>query len=183
MSTFVALLRGINVGGHNAVAMSDLRDLVTDLGFAGATTLLQSGNVVFKATGKTSNALESLLEKETAKRLGVSADYIVRNANEWAKVVAANPFSREAREDPSHLVVVSLKTAAAEKSVNTLRASIKGRETIHGVGKHLYIVYPDGMGTSKLTGTVIERALGSRGTARNWNTVLKLLALSQKPEL
>jgi uncharacterized protein (DUF1697 family) len=94
MSTFVALLRGINVGGHNAVAMSDLRELVTDLGFAGATTLLQSGNVVFKATGKTSNALESLLEKETAKRLGVSADYIVRNANEWAKVVAANPFSR-----------------------------------------------------------------------------------------
>jgi uncharacterized protein (DUF1697 family) len=67
--------------------------------------------------------------------------------------------------------------------VNTLRASIKGRETIHGNGKHLYIVYPDGIGTSKLTGTAIERALGVRGTARNWNTVLKLLALSQKLEL
>jgi uncharacterized protein (DUF1697 family) len=183
MSIYIALLRGINVGGHNAVAMSDLRDLLTDLGFAGATTLLQSGNVVFKATGKTSNALESLLEKETAKRLGVSADYIVRNANDWVKVIAANPFPKEAKEDPSHLVVVSLKTAAIEKSVNTLRTSIKGRETIHGDGKHLYIVYPDGIGPSKLTGTAIERALGVRETARNWNTVLKLLALSQKLEL
>jgi len=180
MSIYIALLRGINVGGHNAVAMSDLRDLLADLGFAGATTLLQSGNVVFKATGKTSNALESLLEKETARRLGVSADYIVRSANEWAKVVAANPFPNEAKEDPGHLIVMSLKTAAPAKSVSALAASIKGRETVHAVGKHLYIVYPDGMGTSKFTGALIERIVGSRGTARNWNTVLKLLALSRE---
>jgi len=180
MSIYIALLRGINVGGHNAVAMSDLRDLLADLGFAGATTLLQSGNVVFKATGKTSNALESLLEKETARRLGVSADYIVRSANEWAKVVAANPFPNKAKEDPGHLIVMSLKTAAPAKSVSALAASIKGRETVHAVGKHLYIVYPDGMGTSKFTGALIERIVGSRGTARNWNTVLKLLALSRE---
>ena len=116
MPNYIALLRGINVGGHNAVAMSDLRGLFADLGFAGATTLLQSGNIVFKATGKTSNALESLLEKETARRLGVSVDYIVRSASEWAKVVACNPFPKEAKEDPGHLIVMSLKKAAPAKS-------------------------------------------------------------------
>jgi uncharacterized protein (DUF1697 family) len=183
MSIYVGLLRGINVGGHNAVAMSDLRDLLADLGFAGAKTLLQSGNVVFKATGKTGKALEGLLEKEMAERLGVSADYIVRSASELARVVAANPFPKQAKEDPGRLIVVFLKAAAAEKTVNALRASIKGRETMHGDGKHLYIVYPDGMGTSKFTGTVIERVLRSRGTARNWNTVTKLLALSRELEL
>jgi uncharacterized protein (DUF1697 family) len=180
MSIYIALLRGINVGGHHVVAMSDLRDLFVDLRFADVTTLLQSGNVVFKAAGKTGNALESLLEKETARRLGVSADYIVRSANEWAKVVAANPFPKEAKDDPGHLIVMSLKTAAPAKSVSALEASIKGRETVHAAGKHLYIVYPDGMGTSKFTGAVIERVVGSRGTARNWNTVLKLLALSRE---
>ena len=180
MSTYVALLRGINVGGHNAVAMSDLRDLLTDLGFAGATTLLQSGNVVFKATGQTNSALESLLEKETARRLGVSADYIVRSANEWAKVVAANPFPKEAEEDPGHLIVMSLKSAVAAKSVEALQVSVKGPETVRGSGKQIYIVYPEGMGRSKLTGTVIEKKLGSRGTARNWNTALKLLAVSRE---
>jgi len=183
MPNYIALLRGINVGGHNAVAMSDLRDLLTDLGFAGATTLLQSGNIVFQATAQTSTSLESMLEKETAKRLGVSVDYIVRSASEWAKVVAANPFPKEAKEDPGHLIVMSLKTAAPAKSGSALEASIKGRETVHAARKHLYIVYPDGMGTSKFTGALIERVVGSRGTARNWNTVLKLLALSQKSEL
>jgi uncharacterized protein (DUF1697 family) len=180
MSIYIALLRGINVGGHNAVAMSDLRDLLTDLGFAGATTLLQSGNVVFQAAGKTSNALESLLEKETARRMGVSADYIVRSANEWAKVVAANPFPKEAEEDPGHLIVMSLKSAVAAKSVESLQASVKGPETVRGSGKQIYIAYPEGIGRSKLTGTVIEKKLGSRGTARNWNTALKLLALSRE---
>jgi uncharacterized protein (DUF1697 family) len=180
MPNYIALLRGINVGGHNAVAMSDLRGLFADLGFAGAATLLQSGNIVFKATAQTSTSLERMLEKETAKRLGVSADYIVRSASEWAKVVAANPFPKEAKEDPGHLIVMSLKKAAPAKSGSALESSIKGRETVHAAGKHLYIVYPDGMGTSKFTGALIERVVGSRGTARNWNTVLKLLALSRE---
>jgi uncharacterized protein (DUF1697 family) len=178
MSSHIALLRGINVGGRNLVTMSQLRDLFADLGFAGATTLLQSGNVVFKCNGQTADALEKLLEKETASRLSVSAEYIVRSAAEWAKIVAANPFPDEAKADPSHLVVMFLKAATTPKDVKSLQASIKGPETVEGRGKHLYITYPAGIGTSKLTGSVIEQKLGVRGTARNWNTILKLLALS-----
>jgi uncharacterized protein (DUF1697 family) len=181
MSNYIALLRGINVGGHNAVAMSDLRDLLANLGFAGATTWLQSGNVVFNAAGKTTNVLEGLLERETGQRLGVSVDYIVRKANEWAKVVAANPFPKEAKNDPSHLVIMFLKTAPPATSVNVLQESVKGPEIIQADGKQLYLVYPKGIGTSKLTGTFIEKKLGIRGTARNWNTVLKLLGLSREP--
>jgi uncharacterized protein (DUF1697 family) len=182
MSAYIALLRGINVGGHNSVPMSKLRDLFADLGFSGAKTLLQSGNVVFDGDGRTGKALEELLEKETAKRLGVSADYLVRSAAELAKIIAANPFHKEANADPSHLLVVFLKTAATPAGVKALQASIKGPEVIHARGKHLYIVYPAGIGRSKLTGALIEQKLASRGTARNWNTIQRLLALSNEAE-
>lgn len=181
MPNYIALLRGINVGGHNKVAMADLRELVASLGFAGATTWLQSGNLIFNGGRKTSTVLETLLERETAKRLGVTVDYVIRNTAELAKVVAANPFPKEAESDPSHHVVVFLKTAVAAKEVKELQDSIQGQEVVRGEGKHVYIIYPAGIGTSKVTGTLIERKLGTRGTARNWNTVLKLLALAGEP--
>lgn len=180
MYTHIALLRGINVGGRNQVAMSDLCDLFGDLGFAGVTSLLQSGNLVFMNERRASVELERLLEKETLERLGVAADYIVRTSTELGRIVARNPFPKEAKNDPSHLLVMFLKTAPTAKNVDALHASIKGPEVIRRDGKQLYVVYPAGIGRSKLTGTSIEQKLGSRGTARNWNTVLKLAALSKK---
>jgi uncharacterized protein (DUF1697 family) len=177
MSIHVALLRGINVGGHTLVAMSDLRALLEALGFTGAKSLLQSGNLVFESARHTSAELERLLEVETASRLDVTVDYLVRSADEWEAVVASNPFPDEAKRDPGHLLVMFLKSAPQTKDVQALQAAIKGPESIHAEGKHLYVVYPAGIGRSKLTNTLIEKKLGVRGTGRNWNTVLKLAAL------
>ncbi len=182
MPVHIAFLRGINVGGRNSVPMADLREMVGGLGFTGAKTLLQSGNLVFAAASKSDSALEKQLEQETKKRFGVAADYVIRSEKELAKVVAVNPFPKEAKADPSHLVVMFLKSAASAKDVQALQEAIKGREVVHGDGKHLYIVYPDGIGTSKLTNVVIEKKIGTRGTARNWNTTLKLLALAGQSE-
>jgi uncharacterized protein (DUF1697 family) len=179
MAVYVALLRGINVGGHNPVAMADLRKLLGDLGFSGVRSLLQSGNLVFQSERPAGADLARLLEQETARRLNVSADYIIRTAAQWKKIVARNPFPREAKADPGHLVVMALKSAPPTRSVSALKASFKGPESIRHDGQQLYIYYPAGIGRSKLTGTLIERSLGCRGTARNWNTVLKLLALCE----
>src|SRR5262249_41088628 len=142
MPTHIALLRAINVGGRNSVAMSDLRGLLEELGFEGVTSLLQSGNLVFRAKQKSGEALERLLEKESAARLGMSADFLVRSAAEWAKIVDRNPFPKEAKADPGHLVVMCLKAAPQATSVKELQASIQGRETIRHDGKQLYITYP-----------------------------------------
>jgi uncharacterized protein (DUF1697 family) len=179
MSTHIALLRGINVGGHKQVAMSDLRTLLQVLGFAGVRTLLQSGNLIFRSDRSTGAALERVLEVETAKRLQVSVDYLVRSAREWKTIVAANPFPDEAKRDPSHLLVMLLKKAPQKDNLNALRAAVKGPESIRSEGKELYIVYPAGIGRSKLTHALIEQKLGLRGTGRNWNTVLKLAALCE----
>src|SRR5260370_20147967 len=157
----IALLRAINVGGRNQVAMSDLRDLLGVLGFAGAKSLLQSGNLVFESDRRTSAGLERLLEVETAKRLGVTADYLVRSAAEWETIVARNPFPSEAKRDPSHLVIMFLKAAAQAKDVQALQAAIQGPESVRAEGKHLYVVYPAGIGSSKLTNILIEKKLAT----------------------
>jgi len=176
----IALLRGVNVGGHHPVAMSDLRDLLTGLGFDDARSMLQSGNLVFRSDTQAGADLELLLEAEAEKRIGLHADFIIRSAKEWKEVVARNPFRKEAERDPSHLVVMFLKAAPNAKDVKAVQAQIAGPEIIHGDGKHLYIVYPAGIGKSRLTNAIIEKKLGIRGTARNWNTVLKLAALAHQ---
>jgi uncharacterized protein (DUF1697 family) len=177
MTVHIALLRAVNVGGATSVAMSALRDLAAQLGLEAPRTLLQSGNVVFRSDAWPAE-LERLLEEETARRLGLRTDYFVRSAAEWRAAIDANPFPGAAARDPGHLVVMALKDAPEAEAVAALQAAIKGRETVSAVGRQAYIVYPDGIGRSRLTIRLVEGKLGTRGTGRNWNTVLKLATLA-----
>jgi uncharacterized protein (DUF1697 family) len=177
MTSYVALLRAVNIAGGSVVAMSDLRRLLTDLGFNDARSLLQSGNLAFKANATEAAKLESRLEAETEKRLGLKTAYFVRTHEDMEAVVAGNPYPTEAQRDPGHLVVVFLKEAPKAGAVEVLRAAIKGPEVVQAKGRHAYIYYPNGIGHSRLTGAVIDSRLGTQGTGRNWNTVLKLAAL------
>jgi uncharacterized protein (DUF1697 family) len=180
MTTYVALLRAVNLGAHNAVAMADLREFLATLGLREPTTLLQSGNAVFRSGKASPAALERLLETEATRTLGLTTGFFVRRAREWREIVAANPFSDEAQRDPAHLVLLCLKAAPAPAAVARLQASIAGREVVRAVGRQAYVVYPDGIGRSKLTIRLIEKQLGTTGTGRNWNTVLKLAALTRE---
>ncbi|WP_342237736.1 DUF1697 domain-containing protein [Inquilinus sp. OTU3971] len=176
MTTWIALLRAVNVAGHAPIKMADLRALAAELGFAArARTLLQSGNLVFAGKGK-AEELERTLQQALEQRLGLGTEVFVRSAADWAGAIARNPFPEEAESDPSHLVLLPLKQAP--KAVAALQAGIAGREQVRTDGRHAYITYPDGIGRSKLTMAVIEKKLGTSGTGRNWNTVLKLAALA-----
>jgi uncharacterized protein (DUF1697 family) len=175
----IALIRGINVAGHKMIAMADLRVMFEALGLSDVKSLLQSGNLVFNSSGpRTCDAAEVLLKDQARKQLSLDADFFVRTAKEWNALVKGNPFKREATADPGHLVLMCLKDAPDKKAVKALQTAIVGRETLRAEGRHLYIVFPDGMGRSRLTTALIERTLQTRGTARNWNTVLKLHALT-----
>lgn len=175
----LALLRAVNVAGHQIIGMAHLRAWLTRLGFADVRSLLQSGNLVFKGGAKSSAQLERMLEAAAAKQLKLETDFFVRSAAEWQEVIAHNPYPAEAERDPGHLLVMCLKDAPAAAAVRALQAAITGRETVRTWGAHAYLVYPDGVGRSRLTIALIERTLGSRGTGRNWNTVLKLEAATQ----
>jgi len=178
MTTYIALLRAVNLGPHNKIGMSDFRDLLSALGMQGVQTLLQSGNAVFQSDVRGGSELERLIEKALAKQMRLETDVLVRSQKEWKAIVAANPFPKEARQDPSHLLVVPLKDAPASAAVGALQAAVAGREVIRVVGRCAYIVYPDGIGRSRLTSALIERKLETRGTGRNWNTAVKLESLA-----
>jgi uncharacterized protein (DUF1697 family) len=177
MQSYVALLRGINVGGHNKVMMAELRALAAAIGLEEPRTLLQSGNLVFDAKPGSSASYEKLLEEAATDRLGVTVDFIVRSAREWSAIVTKNPFPAEAKSEPGRVVVMAFRTKLATAAVAELEDAIVGDERIHAIDRQLYIFYPDGMGQSRFTNTLIEKKLAGRGTARNWNTVLKIQAL------
>lgn len=174
----VALLRGVNMAGHKVVGMADLRAWAEDLGLRDVRTLLQSGNLIFRSAAKTGAALEAVLEAAAKRGLGLETDFHVRTGAELRAIIARNPFPRAAERDSAHLVVVFLKVAPAAADVAALQAAIPGREEIEADGRQLYVVYPDGIGTSRLNAAMMDRTLKTRGTARNWNTVLKLAGLA-----
>lgn len=178
MTTFIALLRAVNLAGHNRLSMADLRDFFVALGMQDVRTLLQSGNVVFASGRRSCSALEQLFEREATKQLGLQTSFLVRTAAEWKAIIADNPFPEEAKADPSHLLVVCMKHAPTRTSVAHLRKAITGRERVAVKERQAYFVYPDGIGRSRLTIAVVEKHFGTGGgTGRNWNTVLKLGAL------
>jgi len=179
MTTYLALLRGVNLGPHRRLSMHDLRTVVTKMGMSGVQTLLQSGNVVFQCAARKPASIERDMEAAIVKALKLETVVHVRTADEWQEVIAGNPFTKEAKADPGHLLLTCLREAPSAKSVAELQAAITGREVVRAAGRHAYIVYPDGVGRSKLTPAMLDRKLGAGGTARNWNTVLKLRALAE----
>ena len=178
MTIHIGLLRAVNLPGHNKIGMADLRALLTALGMQDVRSLLQSGNVVFRNGVHTAAQLERLLEQAAAKRFGLETDFFVRTTADWKTMIAGNPFPEEAERDPGHLLVMFLREAPKPEDVTALQKAITGREVVRTKGRHAYVVYPDGIGRSRLTNALIERKLGTRGTGRNWNTVLKLRALA-----
>jgi uncharacterized protein (DUF1697 family) len=177
MTDYIGLLRAVNLPGHNRVAMAALRELLLGLELAEPRTLLQSGNFVFSGDARSPAVLERLLEAEAVRRLDVSTDFFIRTAEQWAEIVAGNPFPAEARRDPGRMVVMVLKARPSAEALRELPGWLTGPELVRVQGRHGYIVYPGGIGRSRLTAPLLEKRLGTRGTGRNWNTVLKLAAM------
>jgi len=172
MTTFVGLLRGVNVGGRS-ITMASLRDLVGSVGGRDPETVLNSGNVVFDHGGPARD-LDRRLERAALDQLQLTTSVLLRTAREWPAILRQNPMQREARDDPGHLLIVFLKSPARGDRVAELQSQIRGRERVRVAGRQLFVAYPDGIGRSPLTLERIERAVGTQGTARNWNTALRI---------
>lgn len=180
-TVYISMLRGINVGGNKKIKMDALRGLYESLGMAGAQTLLQSGNVVFKSDLTDRPALIQQLEAGIEQRFGFHSTVLLRTLGEWRDVVSRNPLPAD-QADPSKLVVMFLSDSPTQDAVDALKKTYTGPETIQIAGKEAYLYYPDGQGRSKLTNGLIERKLDVSGTVRNWNTVTKLLDLATRLE-
>lgn len=179
MVATIAMLRGVNVGGNKRIKMERLRALCRSLGLANPQTLLQSGNVVFDAGTRSAETVRTSLEAAIEAEFAFRAAVLIREAVEMAAAIGLNPFEREAIDDPSHLLVMFLQAAPAGDAVERLRAGHVGPEKIAVRGREAFLYYPAGIGRSKLTNAVLEKGLGVSGTARNWHTATRLLAMAE----
>ena len=185
MPTHVALLRGVNVGGRNRVAMADLREVVTSLGHTDVATYIQSGNVVFTSTEPDTGSLAAAFERAIAEVLGVRPRVVVVPRHELAQVIADNPYPDETNLKCLHAVFRSEDMGADEVAAVAAavqRAREKGsRDEAQVVGRILYLRTPDGLGRSELAAQLSRSGgaldSGSAGTMRNWATATKLLAM------
>ena len=178
MPTYVALLRGINLGSHNKVPMPALRTLIEDLGYEDVTTYIQSGNVVL-STKESATKVGTAIRKAIAKKFGIDVAVVVRTHQQMKKVVDANPFAKKAK-DAGHLHVVFLADKPAAANIKALTSADWGADEVAVKGTEAYLHLPNGYGRAKLNNMLVEKKLGVAGTARNWRTTAKLLELSSR---
>ncbi len=175
----VALLRGVNVGGNNRVPMAHLRELLLDLGYEDVRTHLQSGNAVFTAGATPPEDAAQEIEGQLARSLGLSVRVLVRTAADLARVVSANPLPAAVAE-PSRFLVTFLSAPPDPDLLGELDP-VDFEPELFGFGeRELYVWCPEGVRTLKLSYAFLERRFGVVATARNWNTVTRLLALARE---
>jgi len=178
MAAYAAFLRAINVGGNNLLPMKKLAEIMTALGYGGVKTLLQSGNVVFWSDEADEIVLTSVIEAAIDAACGFRPAIMIRSRAEMELVSVSNPLLT-AETNPARLITVFLREEPSADGIAKIDPSSFPDETFVISGREMYVLYGDGMGNSKFVPAYYERRMGTVGTARNWNTVTKVLALLQ----
>jgi len=176
-SSYVALLRGINVGGKNPVPMRELVALFDALGCRDVRTYIQSGNAVFTAKPALAAGLPARFARAFGKRFGFDSPLVLRSAGELAKVAANNPFLA-AGEDVARLHVAFLADAPSKAQLAALDPQRSPPDRFVAAGRELYLCCPNGMARTKLTNAYFDGKLGTVSTVRNWRTVLELTKMA-----
>lgn len=180
--SYVALLRGINVGGHHKIPMAGLRSICIDLECTFVQTYIQSGNVVL-ASSVSASLLEKRLETAIEREFGFLIPVIVRSASSWTTYVQANPFTSEASAEASRVLLCLSKKPPSPAAASQLQQRAAPPERVVQRGDAIWIYYATGIGRSRLTPAVLDRCVGSSVTARNWATVLKLTEMVRETDL
>jgi uncharacterized protein (DUF1697 family) len=176
VTTYVVLLRGVNLGRNRRLAMADLRRWLADLGYENVRTHLQSGNVVLDSDRKPAE-VQKQIEKRLREETGADIRCLVRTHDDLQRVVDGNPFEGIAT-DPAKFLVAFLAEPAKKARLATLDPADYEPERWHIGQREIYLWHANGINQSKLGNELNDRNLGVMATARNWNTVLKLLAMS-----
>ena len=180
MKTFISILRGINVGGQKKIIMAELKSLYETLKFKEVITYIQSGNVIFKANEKLSNAdLEKKIEKAIQTKYGFTVPVLVRSAEEMRTVIKNNPLVNNKGIDVGKLHVTFLREEAAPAVLKSMEAYDFSPDKFIITGKEVFLHIPVSYGETKLSNTFFENKLKITATTRNWNTVNKLAEMAE----
>jgi uncharacterized protein (DUF1697 family) len=182
MPVIVSLLRGVNVGGNHQIKMDALRDLYESLGLGQAQTFIQSGNVICTTQAREMVRLAKKIEDAIEQRFGFRSEVILRTASELRDIVARNPFAARSGIDPTRLLVTFLGATPDPEGCNKVVAMEIEPEELRIDGRQVYLYFPNGIARTKLSWPLIGKMLKAPATARNWNTLGKLLAIAERLE-
>jgi uncharacterized protein (DUF1697 family) len=179
MPVVISMLRGINLGPHRRMKMDDLRAVYESLKLRDVRTYVQSGNVVFATSDNDLTRLTARIEKGIERAFGFHSDVIMRTADQMQQVVAGNPFAGRKGIEPAKLVVTFLAADPGDAARKLVRAMKTEPEELYIEGRELYVYFPNGQGSSKFPAAAVGKAVATTGTARNWNSVTKLLEIAK----
>ena len=180
MTTFIALLRGINVSGQKKIKMADLRAHLEELDLRNIRTYVQSGNVIFESKEPDATFLERQIEKKILEKYGFEVVVMVKMTRELLYVLENNPFIKSGGKDTSRLYVTFLSNIPDQEQLRKLETVNYSPEEFILDGKNIYFFSPQGYGKAKMNNNFFEQKLKVDATTRNWNTVNKLVAMADE---
>lgn len=179
MPRYIAILRGINVGGNRKILMKELKDLFVNQGFDLVQTYIQSGNVLFHSTKKISNQEWAVkLEGAILEKFGFDVPVIIKSALELEEAIQYNPFYTKEHVELERLHLTFLDTVPKNENLDLIKTCEVGNDRFEIINDHVFICCSGKYSDSKLTNKFFETKLKVKATTRNWNTVLKLKELS-----
>jgi len=178
MSTFIALLRGINVSGHRTIKMDALKTASTEIGLENVRTYIQSGNLIFESPSDNTISISESISRKIHEDFGFDVPVITITAKELEQVIAANPFSKKSSMDSTFFHVAFLSEVPNAQSIERLQEiEVKGDEFAL-IGKAMYLYCPNGYSNSRLTNSFLEARLKVPATTRNWKTTNELFRIA-----
>lgn len=178
MTTYITILRGINVSGHNLIKMDALKKMYETLGFSHIKTYVQSGNVIFASNQSDTQKIESKITAQIRMDFGFEVPVIVLTIDQLREIIEQNPFSTNTGKEERFMHVTFLEKEPKDFVAKDLEAKLQNREAFHFSGKAIYLYCPDGYGKTKLNNGFIENKLKVTATTRNWKTTNELLRLA-----
>lgn len=182
MAVIIAMLRGVNVGGHNKIKMEDLRGLCKSLKLRDACTYVQSGNLIFRTEERDLALVAKRLTDAIERKFGFRPGVVLRSAAEMREVIGRNPFGKRRGVEPNRLLVTFLAGEPAAEAREKAAQLDTSPEELRMDRREVYIYYPNGMARPKVSWASIERILKTSGTGRNWNSVTKMLEIAEQLE-
>ena len=182
METYISILRGINVLGHNIIKMDALRAMYFKMGFRDAHTYIQSGNVIFRAQETDTVELATKIAGQVKIEFGNEVPVIVMTQETLRQIISGNPFAKDTGKEPNFLHVTFLAVRPTNPDHGSIEERRQGREEVAFSDHAVYLYCPNGYGSTKLSNSLIEAKMKVGATTRNWKTTLKLLEMAESGE-
>ncbi len=183
LTTYISILRGINVSGQRMIKMDALKQMYSELGFKNIQTYIQSGNVVFQFKKSEAGKLEKMISKKLNETSGFEVPVIAKELQEIKDVLENNPFINEKHENTDHLYVTFLSEEPSKESIEKINSGQYSNDKFIIKGKTIYLFCSTGYGKTKLSNTFFENKLKLNATTRNWKTINKLADIAEKINL